>query len=133
MATTFTWKIAQLERETSDGYVYTAHWTVDAADGTYKSGAYGSQNLPRAYDVEPVEAQDAVLDDDGNVVTPAVAAVVGVPSALIPFADLTETQVIGWVKDKLGADKVTQLETALDNQISEQKAPTKATGKPWSG
>ena len=132
MATTFTWKIAQLERETSDGYVYTAHWTVDAADGTYKSGAYGSQSLPRAYDVEPVEAQDAVLDEDGNVVTPAVAAVVGVPSALVPYADLTETQVVGWVKDKLGADRVTQIETALDNQITEQKTPTKATGKPWS-
>ena len=40
MATTFTWKIAQLERETADGYVYTAHWTVEATDGTYKSGAY---------------------------------------------------------------------------------------------
>ena len=102
MATTFTWKIAQLERETKDGYVYTAHWTVDATDGTYKAGAYGSQGLDR-------------------------------PDTLVPFADLTETQVIGWVKDKLGADKVTQLETALDNQISEQKTPTKATGKPWSG
>ena len=102
MATTFTWKIAELERVTSDGYVYTAHWRVDAADGTYKAGAYGSEGLDR-------------------------------PDTLVPFADLTETQVIGWVKDKLGADKVTQLETALDNQISEQKTPTKATGKPWSG
>ncbi len=102
MATTFTWKIAELERETSDGYVYTAHWRVDATDGTYKAGAYGSEGLDR-------------------------------PDTLVPFADLTETQVIGWVKDKLGADKVTQLETALDNQISEQKTPTKATGKPWSG
>ena len=102
MATTFTWKIAELERETSDGYVYKAHWTVAATDGTYKAGGYGSESLAR-------------------------------PDTLVPFADLTETQVIGWVKDKLGADKVTQLETALDNQISEQKTPTKATGKPWSG
>tara|TARA_R100000329_G_scaffold22244_1_gene21460 strand:- start:368 stop:676 length:309 start_codon:yes stop_codon:yes gene_type:complete len=102
MATTFTWKIAELERETSDGYVYTAHWTVSATDGTYRAGAYGSEALDR-------------------------------PDTLVPFADLTETQVIGWVKDKLTADKVTQIETALDNQISEQKTPTKATGKPWSG
>ena len=102
MATTFTWKIAELERETSDGYVYTAHWRVDATDGTYKAGAYGSQGLDR-------------------------------PDTLVPFADLTETQVVGWVKDKLGADRVTQIETALDNQITEQKTPTKATGKPWSG
>ena len=38
MSTTNTWKITQLERETSDGYVFTAHYTVNANDGTYNSG-----------------------------------------------------------------------------------------------
>ena len=33
MATTFDWKIANLERETSDGYVFTVHYTVSAEDG----------------------------------------------------------------------------------------------------
>jgi hypothetical protein len=47
MSTTFTWNIANLERETSDGYVYTAHYTVNAADDTYSSGAYGSLGLER--------------------------------------------------------------------------------------
>lgn len=103
MATTFTWKIDQLERETKDGYVYTAHWTVGATDGTYKARAYGEQKLDRP------------------------------EGSLVPYADLTETQVIGWVKDKLTADKVKKIETVLDNQITEQKTPTKATGKPWSG
>lgn len=42
MATTFTWHIANLERETADGYVYTAHYTVDAKDDAYSAGAYGS-------------------------------------------------------------------------------------------
>jgi hypothetical protein len=37
MSTTNTWKIAQLERETADGYVFTAHYTVDAGDGTAKT------------------------------------------------------------------------------------------------
>ena len=32
MATTTVWSINTLERETSDGYVYTAHYRVDAAD-----------------------------------------------------------------------------------------------------
>ena len=44
--TTYTWKVSQLERETSDDYVYTAHWTVNATetveDKTYSAGAYGS-------------------------------------------------------------------------------------------
>ncbi len=131
MATTFTYKIANLDRETADGYVNTAHYTINAEDGTYNAGAYGSLGLERAYDVEPVEAKDAVLDADGKVVTPAVAAVTGVLSALVPFADLTEATVVGWVKDKLGADKVTEIETALQAQLDEQTAPTKASGVPW--
>jgi hypothetical protein len=42
MATTTTWKIANLDRETADGYVFTAHYTVNATDETYSAGAYGS-------------------------------------------------------------------------------------------
>ena len=47
MTTTTTWNIANLERETSDGYVFTAHYTIDANDGTYSAGAYGSIGLER--------------------------------------------------------------------------------------
>lgn len=42
MATTFTWAIANLDRETSDGFVFTAHYTASATDDTYSAGAYGS-------------------------------------------------------------------------------------------
>jgi hypothetical protein len=102
MSTTNTWKIAQLERETADGYVFTAHYTVDASDGTYNAGAYGSVGLEK-------------------------------PETLVPFADLTEEQVVGWVKAAIGgADKVAEVETALQAQLDEQKTPTKASGTPWS-
>ena len=47
MATTFTYDIATLERETADGFVYTAHYTVSATDGTYTAGSYGSVGLQR--------------------------------------------------------------------------------------
>lgn len=53
MATTFTWKIANLERETADGYVFTAHYTVDANDGTYSAGAYGSIGFERPENLIP--------------------------------------------------------------------------------
>ena len=103
MTITTTWAIAQLERETTDGYVFTAHYTVDAADGTYSAGAYGSIGLERP---------------EGE---------------LIPFADLTEEVVIGWVQEKLGgAEKVTEIETALQAQLDEQHAPSKAAGLPWA-
>ena len=44
---TYTWKIGQLDRETSDGFVFTAHYTVNADNGTYTAGAYGSQGFER--------------------------------------------------------------------------------------
>ena len=100
--TTFTWAIANLERETEDGFVFTAHYTVNAADDTYSSGAYGSIGFER-------------------------------PENLVPFADLTEEQVIGWVKEALGGDeKVAEIQTALQGQITEQRTPTKASGTPWA-
>ena len=37
-----TWKIAQLDRKTADGFVTTAHWTVTATDGDFSASAYGS-------------------------------------------------------------------------------------------
>ena len=99
--TTFTWAIAQLERETADGFVFTAHYTVNAADGTYTAGAYGSVGFER-------------------------------PETLVPYADLTEEQVIGWVKEKLGGDeKVTEIQDALQGQLDEQRTPSKSSGKPW--
>ena len=102
MATTFTWAVSQLDRETADGYVFTAHYTVNAANDTYSAGAYGSVSLDR-------------------------------PDTLVPFASLTEEQVIGWVQDKLGgAEKVTEIQDALQGQLDEQAAPTKASGVPWS-
>ena len=102
-ATEFTWAIANLERETSDGYVYTAHYTVAANDGTYASSAYGSIGLERPED------------------------------EMIPYADLTAEIVIGWVKEKLGgAEKVAEIEAALQAQINEQRQPTKAAGVPWA-
>jgi hypothetical protein len=103
MSTAANWKIANLERETKDGCVFTVHYIVDAADGTYRAGAYGSVALERP---------------DGD---------------MIPFADLTEATVIAWVKEELGGDdKVHEIEAALQAQLDEQHAPSKAAGLPWA-
>jgi hypothetical protein len=100
MTTTTAWSIAQLERHTADGIVYTAHYTVDANDGTYSAGAYGSLAL---------EQPD--------------------PDSVIPYASLTPEIVIGWVKDKLNVEEI---EAALQAQLDEKHAPTKAAGLPWA-
>ena len=48
-----------------------------------------------------------------------------------PFADLTEEQCVNWVKDSLGEEKVESILAALQAQLDEQAAPTKASGVPW--
>ena len=108
--TTFTWKVANLERNVADGKVYTVHYTVNAlsdqvdpnseSGGFFSAGAYGS------------------LGFDGDVTT--------------PFEQLTEEVVIGWVKEALGGEeKVAEIEAALQAQIDEKVAPSKAAGVPW--
>jgi hypothetical protein len=44
---TTTWTIAQLDRQTSDGLVTTAHYRVDAVDGNYSAGTYGTVGFER--------------------------------------------------------------------------------------
>ena len=107
--TTFTWSINTLERELADGYVFTAHYSVNAVSSSldpegnnYTQGAYGSIGLERP---------------EGD---------------LIPFDDLTQDQVIGWVKEKLGGDeKVAEIEAALQARLDEVMSPTKINGVPW--
>ena len=48
----------------------------------------------------------------------------------VPYADVTEAEVLQWCWDS-GVDKAAT-EAALAAQISAAKAPTTATGTPWS-
>ena len=107
--TTITWSINTLERELADGYVFTAHYSVNAVSSTlnpqgnpYSQGAYGSVGLERP------------------------------ETDLIPFEDLTQEQVIGWVKEKLGGDeKVAEIEQALTDRLAGVISPSKINGVPW--
>lgn len=104
MSTTFTWSVSNLDRSVADGVVGTIHYTVEAADDTYQAGAYGSVGI------------DAPAEGD----------------TVIPYANLTPEVVVEWVKEKIGGDeKVTEIEAALQAQLDEKHAPTKATGTPW--
>jgi hypothetical protein len=39
---TIVWNISQLDRQTSDGFVTTAHWQATATDGDYSASAYST-------------------------------------------------------------------------------------------
>lgn len=54
------------------------------------------------------------------------------PAAFTKLDDLTENQVIGWVKDALGPDRVAAYEQRLQQQINSQKTPQpKVVPLPW--
>jgi hypothetical protein len=68
----FTWNVVQMDRLTSDGFVVTVHYTVNAVDGDYTASTYGTVGYTQ---------------EEGNI---------------IPFNSLTPEIVVGWVKDSLG-------------------------------
>jgi len=37
-----TWNISQLDRQTSDGFVFCAHWQCTATDGDYSASVYNT-------------------------------------------------------------------------------------------
>ena len=39
---TIVWNISQLDRQTSDGFVTTAHWQANATDGNYSASVYST-------------------------------------------------------------------------------------------
>ena len=90
--------IKQLERNTADDEVIIAHWGASLTDGDYSASSYGTQSFTR---------------DENS-------------PEFIPFDDLTEADVVGWLTLDEG------LEANLQAQINDQKAPTTVTGKPWN-
>ena len=92
MAATFKWKIPELHRNTSDGYVYNANWYVEAWDGDDSATKFGDIKLPKP------------------------------SSGMIAYDSLTESQVVTWVKDKLGTSKVNEIETNLQAEIDNFKS-----------
>ena len=101
MSITTKWEVNTLERELTDGYVKKAIYRVIGLDGSE----------------EKVRATGEVELDK--------------PDTLIPYKDLTESTVLGWVKTKLGTDEVVGIEKSLKDEITLLNTPVTANGKPW--
>ena len=110
MAITKTWEVNTLERELADGYVKKVIYRVKGLDG--------SEEKARATGEVNLEK----------------------PETLIPYKDLTEATVLGWVKAKLNTevdkdgkavDRVALIEKSLEDEIALINTPVTSTGKPW--
>ena len=89
-----------MDRKTTDGFVVTVHYNVTATDGDYSANTYGTVGY---------------TEDAGK--------------SYIPYNQLTQDEVVAWVKDSLGQETV---EASLATQIEALKHPVQESGLPWA-
>ena len=78
--------------------IYNVHWRVEKEDENYSASTYGTQSLNT----------EAIQD-------------------FKPFDQVTSEIVENWLKEAMGEEKVSDIESGLDKQIEDQKNPTSIT------
>ena len=109
MAINYTWDVSTVDVKEIDGNadtVFNVHWRLTGTD-------------------------DANNDADGNPQAATVYGTVGLDtedlSDFIAFADLTVSDVQGWVEAAKGEDEITNMKANLDATIAELVTPTVQT------
>jgi len=105
MAITYTWDCKTVDtyptKDSKSDVIFNVHWRLNAEDDTK------DKNSGTIYGVESINTDDL--------------------STFTAFADLKESDIIGWVESGLGEERVKELKSALDNQIAEKITPTVVT------
>lgn len=101
------WTIAQLDCYPNvDGdvdVVSVAHWILNHTEGEFSGRVYGVQSIT----LNPEEP-------------------------FIPYDQLTEEQVVSWVKNAIGAEQVATYQATVLKQIADQKNPPMVSPPlPW--
>jgi len=108
--TTYNWTVTQLYTETIEGksdYVVTAVYDVVGVDGDYTASLTNNN------------AQFSTAD----------------VTTFIPYQDLTEAIVLGWIKETLGENGIISIEACIQGQINSQINPPVSpvnTPLPWA-
>ena len=89
-----------MDRLTSDGFVVVVHYHVSASEDANNVSTYGTTSYTQ---------------EEG--------------SSFIPYEQLTQEVVVGWVQAALGKDVV---EASLQSQLDALKAPVQQSGLPWA-
>lgn len=103
MAINYTWNVSTVDVKEIDGNadtVFNVHWRLTGTDDVNDESAtvYGTQSL-----------------DTSDL------------SDFIAFADLTVSDVQGWVEAAMGEDEITNMKANLDATIAELVTPTVQT------
>ena len=89
MNTSYTFKVENLLRE-SDGYVHTAYYTYTGVSTTGAS--------VKTYSTTGI-------------------CTFSRPDSLVPYTDLTESQVIGWIQTGIGSTQISVMQSDLDQYM----------------
>ncbi len=101
------WEIIDAERDASTGKILTVSYLAIAQEDKYRFQKFGV----------------VTLDEPKSV------------DNMVKFEDLTKQTIQAWVKEKLGAEKVTKIEESISSKVLAEKAKeegkTKQNGLPW--
>ena len=107
MAISYTWDVSTVDtyptKDSKSDVVHNVHWRLKATDDTNKD-SNGNNWTAEVYGSQLVDTSDL--------------------SSFKAFADLTASDVQGWVEAALGADSVTAKKASLDANIAEKVTPT---------
>jgi hypothetical protein len=109
MSLTYAWEITQLdcysEHEGLKDVVYNVGWARSVEDGTHAVCNCGSQRIT-----------------------------IQAAGPFIPFGDLTPTEVLKWVENEMGAERLAQLDADLAGQLAKRSESVIISPPlPWAG
>ena len=112
MAITYTWEINGTcsKRDVSDGYFTNVVYRVKGMDGSEEK----ARRTGEVVFTKPESLPSDFISFDTSAKTPDQAT------------------MIGWVKDSIGTDEVTAIETSLKTEIDLINTPVQTTGVAWS-
>ena len=110
MAIEYTWDVSTVDTyptlESNADVVYNVHWRLTAEDDANQD-ADGNNWTATSYGTQSVDTSDL--------------------SSFTAFADLSASDVQGWVETAMGSDAVTAMKSGLDAQIALLITPTSVT------
>jgi hypothetical protein len=107
MAIGYTWDVSTVDtyptKSSKSDVIYTVHWRLTATDDSNQDedGVNISETI---YSSQELDTSDL--------------------SSFKAFADVTVSDVQGWVETAIGSDKVTSMKASLDAKIAETITPT---------
>ena len=107
MAISYEWDVKTVDtyptKDSKSDVVYNVHWRLTATDDT-NNDADGNPQTATVYGSQGLDTSDL--------------------SSFTEFADLTASDVQGWVETALTADTVNDMKDSLDSTIEELVTPT---------